>query len=354
MTDSFVYEEVADLKAWRLGGRGAERVVPRAQAALEGWSFVPDASRAVRDKLESLHPLSLEEVADIFVGVQTSKDKLYQIEPVRETAKFVWFVDRDGEERKIERAILRPSLYKVTVEPYEQPVPNAYLAFPYELVKDGQTLTAVPHSPARMRNEFPCALDYFKSHRVELSERNGVGSGGAYYRYGRSQNLTRMVGPKIIVSVLAREARYGPDHDDLIVTGGGHGGPYFLIRPKDPVAYPIEYLLAILNHPATEAIVRSDSQTYANGYYYHNKQTLVGVRVPGVDAAVASSIAGRDAVVSRTRALQASLASMRAAKTPAETLRFSRLASAQREGLDSFVTSLLGITDLDVVQLQTR
>ena len=53
------------------------------------------------------------------------------------------------------------------------------------------------------------------------------------------------------------------DGDDLVVTGGGNG-PYYLIRPR--ASHSIEFLLAVLAHPLSEAIVRSKPSVFRGGY----------------------------------------------------------------------------------------
>jgi hypothetical protein len=56
--------------------------------------------------------------------------------------------------------------------------------------------------------------------------------GDAFWAYGRSQSLTKLDEPKLIVRVLSLAPQYMLDTDGLVTPGGGDGGPYYLVRPE--------------------------------------------------------------------------------------------------------------------------
>src|SRR5207248_2141554 len=69
------------------------------------------------------------------------------------------------------------------------------------------------------------------------------------------------------------------DEANIVVTGGGNG-PYYLIRTKDPSEVTDKILLAILNHPLSEAFVRNDTSSFRGGYYSHGKQFIEDLPIP--------------------------------------------------------------------------
>jgi hypothetical protein len=85
------------------------------------------------------------EVVTIFVGVQTSADDIFFVQPdlSRSTDTIARFQDRNGVEREIEWAILRPAVRDRTFEPYgRDPSPDAHAIFPYDVQ---------PPAPGRVR-----------------------------------------------------------------------------------------------------------------------------------------------------------------------------------------------------------
>ncbi|MEA3340260.1 MAG: Eco57I restriction-modification methylase domain-containing protein, partial [Chloroflexota bacterium] len=89
----FTVEHVSDLLAWRRGESG--EVVEHKATYLEEapWEFVSPDARQVFERLRATYSTTLEQVANIFVGVQTSADKIYIFEPDDETDAMVTFTD---------------------------------------------------------------------------------------------------------------------------------------------------------------------------------------------------------------------------------------------------------------------
>ena len=120
-------------------------------------------------------PNTLGELAEIFVGVQTSADKIYIFQSVWETVATctLRWNDRDW---PIERGILRPSLLNARLEPYQQPDPNTWIIFPYDLAPDARgRLTAHVLQPAEMAARFPGCWAYLNARRTELEQRSITG-----------------------------------------------------------------------------------------------------------------------------------------------------------------------------------
>ena len=114
--------------------------------------------------------------------------------------------------------------------------------------------------------------------------------------------------------------RRGNAYDDrnILVTGGGNG-PYYLIRARPSAGVSTHFLLAVLNHPLSEALVRTNTSVFRGGYYSHGKQFIDGLPVPLPDCETRAAI---DALVDRLLESQAALG---AARTPRERTRLQRL-----------------------------
>ena len=157
------------------------------------------------------------------------------------------------------------------------------MIWPYEILPAaGGATRAQVIQPADLRKRFPLAADYLERHRVALESRSvSPDPGEAFYAFGRTQSLTKMDEPKIVVRVLSlpHNPQYVLDPDGLVVPGGG-SGPYYLIRTRDTSEFPHEYLIAVLSHPVIDGLVTRSARVFRGGYLVHSRQTLSTVPVP--------------------------------------------------------------------------
>ena len=164
----FTFEAVADLKRWRYGEPGKIQTHTTKGISKKPWSFAPDEAKLLFQRLGERRK-TLGEVAEIFVGVQTSADRIYIVKSASETATTITFADTTTKKTwTIEKAILRPSLLDVTLHSFSKPDPNTWIIFPYQIDDDD----AVLFTPGEMHRKFPKAWEYLESHKASLKKRN--------------------------------------------------------------------------------------------------------------------------------------------------------------------------------------
>ena len=329
------------LESWRYGEAGAVDVVPANELSEDPWRFANADTSALFDRIKAAFPNELGTVAEIFVGVQTSADKIYIFEATGETAKTctLRWDDRDWE---IERGILRPSLLDAPLCSFQRAEANTWIIFPYELARDAEgRVRGHLIQPRDMAKRFPGCWAYLNARRAELEARNIVGGVAAerqWYQYGRSQSLTRFSGEKIILPVLSLGPSYAYDDRDIVVTGGGNG-PYYLIRPRSGADVSNHYLLAVLNHRLSEAFVRTNTSVFRGGYYSHGKQFIetLPIPVPGgeiraeIEALVVQFIGRLDALDH--------------ARTPQQRMRLNRSIGDVREQIERLVNRVFELSE---------
>lgn len=289
---------VNDLDDWR--HRKASTVGHLERSSLDGspWPIATPERTEVFELLEKNKVASLGDAGwvDIFVGTQTSADDVFYIrtDGTADDNGLVSFRDRWGTDWKIERAILRPAAKKQSIRPYDRDlVPDQFGIFPYamETGKGGNgRLRARLYSQAEMNESFPRALAYLTAHRDKLAARNVTPAGQDFWAYGRSQSLTKLNDPKIIVRVMSLTPCYALDDDSLLVPGGGDGGPYYLLRPTPECPYSHEVILAIMSHPAIDAHIDSHGKRYRGSYIVHTKRFMKQAPIPRLDGAQAAEI----------------------------------------------------------------
>ena len=277
-SDDFSVEQVRDLDGWRYGMQGDISEISSDFLTENSWQFMNSDIRDLFVQIRRQHTDTLETLAEIFVGLQTSADPVYIFKAARETTGTVicrW----NNQDWPIEREILRPFLKRVTLSAYTKPLANAWIIFPYTQDANG---CAHLIQPKEFADSFPGCWAYLKSRRDRLARRKvtgGIEGEQQWYQYGRSQSLTKFDSPKIILPALSVEPRYTYDDTNIMVTGGGNG-PYYMIRPRKNSPASNHYLMAVLCHPLSEALIRTSTSTFRGGYYSHGKQFIANLPIP--------------------------------------------------------------------------
>lgn len=235
------------------------------------WAFL---SQDIVDRLKYIEPscVQLSELADIFVGMQTSADDIYIIRAEADDDLYVYAHDVNKNEIEIEKGILRKSVYDTQLTCYEKIVANSYIIFPYKQVGGKVTL----YSPQEMQERFPHALKYLQGFRTELNKRKMTGKrdDSNWYRYGRSQSIRRFfTGEHLVWPVMALGPNYVFDGGLVAFTGGGNG-PFYGLEMKGNTRESIFYIQAILNHWFVERLVKSKASRFRGDYYSHGKQFI--------------------------------------------------------------------------------
>jgi hypothetical protein len=200
-----------------------------------------------------------------------------------------------------------------------------------------------------MQADYPGAWEYLQARRQQLENRSitgGAASERQFYQYGRSQSLTKFDSEKIILPILSLEPRYAFDDQDIVVTGGGNG-PYYLIRQKEGSVCDLHYLLAVLCHPVSEALVRMRTSVFGGGYYSHGKQFIEGLPIPEASGELRREIA--DLVRRTVRAASAA----QDARTPALRAARERDAFALRARVEEKITTAFGLSEDELAVIQS-
>lgn len=340
-------ERVEALDSWRYGISGPRSVIPTAELTNDPWQFADASIRALLDRIRALCGRQLGEAAEIFVGVQTSSDAIYIFHAVHETPNTV-VLQWDGRDWPIERDILRPCLLDVALHPYTKADANTWMIFPYEIVGNPRA-SAQLIQPHEMAQRFPLCLAYLTARRGELERRHITGGAAAsrqFYQFGRSQSLTKFDSPKIILPILSREARYAYDDTNIMMTGGGNG-PYYLIRPRDGVLETNFFLLAVLHHPLSEAIIRMHTSLFRGGYYSHGKQFIEHLPIPS------ATLAQRTEIEMLVSQLIAANEAAQAARVPHQRNLHQRNATTLREEIETRISTLFGLSPADLALIRT-
>lgn len=263
------------------------------------WSFLP---QNISTHMEQIAPacVPLSSLADIFVGVQTSADPIYIIHADREDEAFIYSHNRQNQEFRIEKGILRKSIYDTQLSSYEKITANSYIIFPYKNVNGKPVL----YSLEEMTENYPCTLAYLESHREKLDRRNMPGRNeGNWFAFGRSQSIKRFIaGEHLVWPVLSTNSNYVYDDEQVVFTGGGNG-PFYGLEMQSSAQESIFYVQAILNHWLMELLVKSKASTFRGDYYSHGKQFIAMLPIYKINFENPDEVAKHQRIVELVQAI---------------------------------------------------
>ncbi len=302
---------------------GAEGRIPARVITSEEWNFAVGRDAVALQRLHK-SKTKLGDVADIFVGLQTSADKIYVL----------------PNDSDIEQGLTKPFILTGDLTAYAPPIPSARLIFPYE-IRNGNAMLL---SADTLKKTYPKGWAHLNEHRDELVNRErGKWRHERWYAFGRSQNLTQMDAAKLIIQVTAQRPTVLLDERGLYMTGGG-SGPFYGIRPKD-AAFPIKYLLAILNSALFGWIVKAQSTNLRGGYIKFSKQYIATAPIVTPDEAGPEKV---KALVGQVDEIIQLRKRRVAAKSPPDKDMLDRQIYAASREIDRLVYELYGLTEEEI------
>ena len=233
------------------------------------WNFATGTKAALMDKLRDSHP-SLGELAEIFVGLQTSADDVYILDLIEDRPKEMVLHSKSlGRQVTMEKALLHPLLSGKDIKRYSLLRNRQFILFPYAIKDEKASL--IPFT--EIEKKYPKTAEYIRINKAILAHRErGKFNDVAWYRFGRSQNLGIQERAKICVPRLV-------EHLGVIWDSTGE---YFLdnvdvggvtLREEKSSVTP-KYLVAILNSRVMKWYFPKVSTPFRGGWYSANRQYL--------------------------------------------------------------------------------
>lgn len=349
-SNNILVENVTDLNNWKYIRDNKDISIHDSanyQDEKKQWVFLSTNTKEVLEKIENENKITIKDVSKPFVGVQTSCDEVFIINPISEDNEYVDFIDSLGRQRRVERKILQPMLYDQELELFKTPAINAYAIFPY---KEFVGKKAIMYTLDEMKNLFPQCLEYLNDYKEKLLGRKTPNLDETnFYKYGRSQSLSKFQGEeKLVWTVLSLEPRYIYDADNLMFTGGGNG-PYYGLRPNSPdEKHSLMYIYAIITHPVTEAFLRAGMTSYfGGGYYSHGKQFIENLPFRAIDFQNSEEVVKHNEIVELVQEIIDVYSRRDMIGSPRLKVLLARQAHVLKKKLHSIVFDLYGLNQIE-------
>jgi hypothetical protein len=283
---------VENLAAWRNTGAATEGRIKARDVTSDLWHFSVGPGASLSAKLSAM-PHTMGEIADIFVGLQTSADDVYIMDLLAETDRTYHLMSKALAKKWVfEKHLLHPLVSGTDIKSYGRLPKRQYILFPYRVQNERATLIDFKS----LDKDFPKTAAYLLENKKRLEEReNGAFRGTEWHRFGRSQNLgiqnrTKICVPRLVEQLHAAFDRNGSHFLDNVDVGG-------VTLKNTHVQQGLEYLLALLNCRLMRWYFPKISAPFRGGWRSANRQFLSLLPVRLLDLKNAKDVAFQRRVI---------------------------------------------------------
>jgi len=347
---NFNFEKVMDVEMWRsnIGLKKKRNILPSDLISAAEWNFVTGPSRALFERMRTL-PNKLDHIADIFVGLQTSADKVFIMNLIRDNGSTLTLKSLAlNQEWELEKELLHPLVSGTDVNRFCPLSNRQYIIFPYN-VSDGVKLIDFKF----IQMNYPRTAEYLLANKSILEKReNGKVKNAGWYGYIYLKNMSRQSLTKICVPRLVEHLYAAIDHDgshylDNVDVGG-------ITLKSDYEDQGLHYLLGLLNSKVLRWFFPFVSAPFRGGWLSANRQFLSQVPFRIIDfknEADKVSHAKITQLVEQTLTLHKQL---HEAKTGHEQTLLQRRIDATDKQIDKLVYELYGLTEDEIKIVEGR
>ncbi|RPA67494.1 hypothetical protein EF405_16130 [Cyclobacteriaceae bacterium YHN15] len=226
------------------------------------WSLGNKLAVELMDKI-SATSRPLGEVAEIFVGIQTSADIVYHLKKIEDGLYYSKILNTSVE---IENEIMKPLISGPEAKKYKYPETEKFLLHPYKTDNDFSLI-----DENEFLEKYPKAFKYLKQNEsfLRAREKNKMNH-DKWYAFNYPKNLEKQTLPKIgVAQTVSRLQCFLDDGGNVFLNNVRVNG----ISPIIP-GLEIKYLLALLNSKLLDFCFKLVGKPKDNGFYEANKQFI--------------------------------------------------------------------------------
>ena len=293
----------------------------------------------------------LEEIAnEIFVGLQTSADKILILEKKKELSKnrIQLYSVAKRKEYNFETQIAKPIISGVDVKRYITPEKRQFIIFPYKIENEESNL----YPEKILEEKYPLTLSYLLDNKKELQARErGKFKDKEWYRFGRNQNIAKQNQKKLCVPRLVQriQAVYdgaGEYYLDNVDVGG------LTLKSNSDDNY--KFILGLLNSKLQTFYLRLISTHFRGGYYSCNKQYLSQLPIRTIDFNNPAEKKMHDDLVSLVEKMLELNKQLQKAHFDSEKEPIERQIAATDKKIDDIVYALYGLTPEEIAIVEGK
>ena len=310
------------------------------------WNFSVSPGAGLFERLNAISP-RLGDVADIFVGLQTSADKVFILNLVSESQETLLLKSKAlGSEWELEKGLLHPLVSGTDVNRYSVLPERQYIIFPYQ-TQNGVELIEFQE----IQRNYPKTAAYLLANRKTLEEREkGKVKDKGWHGFIYLKNMARQSNVKLCVPRLVERLYAAFDHD------GGHyldnvdvGG--ITLKPACQ-QQGLPYLLGLLNSSVLRWFFPFVSAPFRGGWLSANRQFIEQLPMRTIDFTNPTDKACHSRMVQFVEQMLALHKQFSNSKTGHDQTLIQRQIDATDRQIDKLVYELYGLTEEEIAVVE--
>ncbi|MDR2966537.1 MAG: Eco57I restriction-modification methylase domain-containing protein [Methanobacteriaceae archaeon] len=236
------------------------------------WRFYIGKSANLVNKLMSM-PIKLNDITEkIYVGLQTSADKIYILDLVNDKDDLLEVYSHQTKKNHlIEKKILKKYIKGKEIKKYHFNDQNKFIIFPYILNENDYDLI----EQNVMKEKYPFCWKYLKENEKILRSRenNKMNDKNKWYAFTYPRSLLEYRNKKIMTPNSAFSSSFSFDSEGKYYITVGVAGGYAIKLKKDNNLNEF-YLLAILNSSLMDFLNKKIGKSLRGGFYSFEGRTI--------------------------------------------------------------------------------
>jgi hypothetical protein len=328
---------------WRAEGEAEEGTLPLEIATADEWNFVVGRDADLFRRL-TLSFDKLDDIAHIFVGIQTSADDVFIMDKVEETPNEILLRSQAlGEVCSFEKDLLFPIVSGVDVQRYGVLPARQYVLFPYVVDKDLVKIVEL----SEIHKTQPKTASYLDSNKERLEGREkGKLKGGNWHGYiylknMRRQPVAKVCVPRLVENLSAAYDSQGTRFLDNVDVGG--------VVPREEYAkHSLEYFLGLLNAKLLDWHFQRVSAPFRGGFRSANRQFLGQLPIRTIDFSDAEDVERHERMVGLVERMLGLHERLAEARIERERTVIGHQISATDKQIDRLVYELYGLNEEEI------
>jgi hypothetical protein len=336
-----------DLSAWRETRAGDEGAISASRITPDEWNFTVGKGAKLFEKLYAM-PIRLSDIADIFVGLQTSADDVYIMSLVAEDDCSLRLYSKSLKADWVfEKRFLFPLVSGTDVKRYVNLAERQFIIFPYEVADEAVKLVDFK----QLSDAYPKTAEYLQENKIRLENRErGRMKGELWYGYVylknmRKQALQKLCVPRLVETLFAAYDAEGKHFLDNVDVGGITLKPGFQDQG-------LKYILALLNSKLLRWYFPFVSAPFRGGWLSANRQFLSQLPIRSVNFSDKADKARHEKLVDLVEQIMQARRQLAAARAECDKAFHESKCAALDRQIDSLVYELYCLTDDEIALVE--
>lgn len=318
--------------------------IPHPKKNQKTWRFYEPHVQKVMDKLLSQEK-TLEDYAEkIFVGLQTSADKIYVLTEIEiKDHTYIGYSKQLDRRVEIEKGLFKLFLKGQDVHRYEFIEPDKVVLFPYLIEGDNSELMTLEY----IKENYPLGYEYLLENKKVLEAREKGKFKSTWWQFGRNQGLTEFQTKRIVTPEIGNKSNFSICSANVASTS-----TVYSLKFEKRTGLSNEFMLGFLNAPILWFFLSNTGTVLRGGYFRFKTNYLNPFPMPNFDINDSGFKIVHDEISKLVEIQLSNHMSLAQADSEIKKQLIQKQIDATDEKINTLVYELYGLTqeEIDVIE----